>query len=119
MCMLPEHHAFLSRRHFFGRTACGFGPVALASLLNPQLFAAPSHKTSKTAGVLSATHFPPRAKRVIYLFMHGGPMATSAQPAMIRSACAEIGGAQSAVCSEGQACYLSVPRGRSQPSGTV
>jgi hypothetical protein len=55
----------LTRRQFFGRTATGIGGAALASLLNPQLFA--------SAGALAHTHFAPKAKRVIYLFMHGGP----------------------------------------------
>lgn len=54
----------LTRRHFFGRTATGIGGAALASLLNPSLFA---------GAALPSTHFAPRAKRVIYLFMSGGP----------------------------------------------
>ena len=51
-----------TRRQFFSRTAAGIGGVALASLLNRSLFAADA-----------GTHFAPKAKRVIYLFMHGGP----------------------------------------------
>ncbi|MFZ2279866.1 MAG: DUF1501 domain-containing protein [Prosthecobacter sp.] len=50
----------LTRRQLFGRASAGIGTAALASLLGEgQGFAAP--------------HFAPKAKRVIYLFMHGGP----------------------------------------------
>jgi hypothetical protein len=49
----------LTRRHFFSRTSTGIGVPALASLLNGQ----------SPAG----THHPAKAKRVIYLFMSGGP----------------------------------------------
>lgn len=62
-----------TRRHFFGRTASGIGTAALASLLNPQLFAAPSATTHSRAGALEQPHFAPKAKRVIYLVMSGGP----------------------------------------------
>jgi hypothetical protein len=61
-----------TRRQFFGRTATGIGTVALASLLNPDLFGAPAQATGRP-GVLRSTHFKARAKRVIYLFMSGGP----------------------------------------------
>ena len=56
-----------TRRQFFSRSARGIGGVALASLLDRSLFAASS------PGMLGQPHFPPKAKRVIYLFMHGGP----------------------------------------------
>ncbi len=57
-----EYRLLMTRRQLFGRTAGGLGTAALASLLDPQLFA-------ETA----APHFSPKAKRVIYLFMSGGP----------------------------------------------
>lgn len=63
----------LTRRHFFGRTATGIGTAALASLLNPSLFGAPAPKAEGVAGTLKDLHFVPKAKRVIYLFMSGGP----------------------------------------------
>jgi hypothetical protein len=66
-------HLFLTRRQLFGRTAAGIGTAALASLLNPQLFAAPETKSAADPGVVPELHFAPRAKRVIYLFMSGGP----------------------------------------------
>lgn len=54
-----------TRRSFLTRTSAGLGSAALASLLKPALFAAP--------GEASLPHFAPKAKRVIYLFMSGGP----------------------------------------------
>ncbi len=58
-----------NRRQFFGRAATGIGAAALASLLDPQLAnAAPVSPGSRDKQNPSA-----RAKRVIYLFMHGGP----------------------------------------------
>jgi len=71
-----QQAALLTRRHFFGRTAAGIGTAALASLLNPQLFAAETAAIPRGGvrpGALSALHFAPKAKRVIYLVMSGGP----------------------------------------------
>ena len=53
-----------SRRRWLQNTALGFGSTALAGL---------SHQAAQ-AGPLSVrpTHFAPRAKRVIFLFMQGG-----------------------------------------------
>ena len=48
----------LNRRTFLSRTGLGLGGMALASLCG---------------GANAAPHFAPRAKRIIYLFMHGGP----------------------------------------------
>jgi hypothetical protein len=69
---LTQVQSLLTRRHFFGRTAAGIGTAALASLLNPHLFAAGA-KPASVAGALNELHFAPKAKRVIYLFMSGGP----------------------------------------------
>src|SRR5919201_384731 len=68
-----EYALLLPRRQLFGRTAVGIGTAALASLLNQRLFAADIDPRLKTSGVLPALHFAPKAKRVIYLFMSGGP----------------------------------------------
>lgn len=57
----------LTRRSFLTRTSAGLGSAALTSLLTPALFASPT-----TEGAI-APHFAPKAKRVIYLFMSGGP----------------------------------------------
>ena len=68
-----EHQLLLTRRQLFGRTAAGIGSAALASLLNERLFAADGDSSLKTLGHLPALHFAPKAKRVIYLHMSGGP----------------------------------------------
>src|SRR5262245_3715692 len=68
-----ERQLLLTRRHFFGRTAAGIGTAALASLLDPRLFAAAPALPGPAPGLLRALHFAPKAKRVIYLFMSGGP----------------------------------------------
>src|SRR5947209_6773830 len=59
-----ENIAALTRRHFLRHCGAGLGTVALASLLNPDLFAQPTG-TAHPAGV---PHFAPRARRVIFLF---------------------------------------------------
>src|SRR2546426_11542396 len=72
---IQEEKLLLTRRHFFGRMATGVGAAALGSLLNPGLFAALTDEAEKPKGPLGAPHFAPKARRVIYLFMAGGPAA--------------------------------------------
>ncbi len=62
-----------SRREFFGRFALGLGGAALVSLLNREAAAEPGVAANPFKGILDAPHFAPRAKRIIYLFMSGGP----------------------------------------------
>jgi len=59
----------MSRRAMLRRCAGGFGGVALAALLNEQA----SQATSKNSLHRQATHFAPKAKNVIFLYMDGGP----------------------------------------------
>jgi hypothetical protein len=61
--------SILSRRDLLRHSAAGFGYLALASLLADESRAAPP------ADPLAPRppHFAPRAKRVIFLFMAGGP----------------------------------------------
>src|SRR5438105_8229899 len=68
-----EKRLLLTRRHFFSRAATGLGAAALGSLLNPNLFSALGSETDLSKLPLGQPHFAPRAKRVIYLFMAGGP----------------------------------------------
>ena len=72
--MTPHQRYVLrqTRRAFLGRAATGVGGVALASLLNPRLFAADA-PAGRYQGVVNPRHFPPKVKRVIYLYMAGGP----------------------------------------------
>jgi len=71
--MNPEREArlLLTRRNLFGRAAGGVGVAALASLLGRGSMAAEA--ASGHGGVLTELPFAPKAKRVIYLFMSGGP----------------------------------------------
>jgi len=59
----------LSRRAMLRRSAVGFGSLALTSLLGDHTRAA--HSANPLAPVLP--HFAARAKRIIFLFMSGGP----------------------------------------------
>jgi Protein of unknown function (DUF1501) len=66
MAMSPYGPRTLTRRELLRQSAIGFGGLALAALLNDE---------AKADDPLAARspHFPARAKRVIFLFMHGGP----------------------------------------------
>ncbi len=71
---IREHQILTTRRHFFSRTASGIGTAALASILKPDLFAGITGGSKPTLQPEKLrTHFAPKAKRVIYLFMAGGP----------------------------------------------
>ena len=70
MSIFDESVLAETRRQFFAQGARGIGGMALASLLSE---AAPA-RTEKVSGVLPGLpHFPPKAKRVIYLHMVGAP----------------------------------------------
>jgi hypothetical protein len=56
----------ITRRHFFRDVGFGIGSLALTSLANDRLFA------EQTATAVR-THFAPKAKQVIFLFMAGAP----------------------------------------------
>ena len=60
-------HFPVNRRQALKTTACGFGQLALAGLLNESVSAAKNPLAARQP------HFPARAKRVIFLFMQGGP----------------------------------------------
>ena len=64
--------AGLSRRAVLNRFGMGLGGLAVANLINPPALAA--FGEGQDRGVLGGQfHVKPRAKRVIYLFMAGGP----------------------------------------------
>ena len=64
----------LSRRAALQRSAVGFGWLAASSLLAEQLGTQNSKlETSSNPSAAKQPHFTPRAKRVIFLFMKGGP----------------------------------------------
>jgi hypothetical protein len=56
-----------SRRRFLQRAACGIGYTALAASLHEQAVAAGNPLRPRVG------HLPARAKRVIFMFMQGGP----------------------------------------------
>jgi Protein of unknown function (DUF1501) len=62
---------FCCRRGFLTHTSGWLGSAALATLLNGRLGA--DEPGVAVPGVLGRTHFAPRAKNVISLFMSGGP----------------------------------------------
>jgi hypothetical protein len=63
-----EVRAAVTRRTFLGRSACGIGAAALASLLGRTNVAAATSR-----GVVNSLHVAPKARRVIFLTMAGGP----------------------------------------------
>ena len=67
-----------TRRHFFGQAAAstgalGLGSVALQSLMNRGTTFASEAQHSDHPLAPKPTHFPAKAKNVIFLFMAGGP----------------------------------------------
>jgi len=60
----------MNRRDFFSRFALGLGGLALTGLFRRSVA---GEVPDPFAGVLAAPHLTPRAKRIIYLFMSGGP----------------------------------------------
>ena len=61
-----------SRRQWLKMASAGFGNLALASLFHQEA-AAESTANANSALSEKPSHFAPKAKRVIFLFMHGGP----------------------------------------------
>ncbi|MDE0127359.1 MAG: DUF1501 domain-containing protein [Bryobacterales bacterium] len=59
----------VSRRALLRRSALGFGALGLYSLLDEAALLATPSGGSEAGG---KPHFEPRAKRIIFLFMHGG-----------------------------------------------
>jgi hypothetical protein len=68
----PHVTRLLQRRTFLGNALRGVGSVALASLLDSGVLRA-GEDSGRWRGVLSAPHVTPKARRVIFLVMAGGP----------------------------------------------
>ncbi|MBC8356932.1 MAG: DUF1501 domain-containing protein [Planctomycetes bacterium] len=62
-----KHAPFFTRRELLRTTACGFGSVALGGLMSRDSRAASNPLAARDA------QFTPRAKRVIFVFLAGGP----------------------------------------------
>ena len=71
---IHELHTHLNRRQLLANAARPLGGAALASLVGGRVAqAAATSATQTQPGLPGLPHFAPRAKRVIYLFMCGGP----------------------------------------------
>ena len=68
--MSALHPSLISRRHLLKTTACGFGYLALSGLATETAQAASTNQRPLAA---RPPHFVPRARRVIFLYMEGGP----------------------------------------------
>src|SRR5437868_10434290 len=55
----------MTRRSFFNASSGGLGVAALATLM--------AKDSQASGGLTGLPNFPPKAKRVIYLFQHGAP----------------------------------------------
>ena len=81
----------VSRRDVLRRAGCGFGALAFAGLCTDHARAAARNPLAAKPPLLAA-----RAKRVLFVFMHGGPPQTELfdpkmdAPSEIRSAVGEI-----------------------------
>ena len=65
---MNQQTPLITRRSALKRAGCGFGLLALAGLLAQQ-----SGRAAANPLAARLPHFRPRAKRVIFLFMQGGP----------------------------------------------
>jgi len=65
---ITENQLMVNRRQFFGRSALGIGSAALGQLL--------AERADAAGGLPGLPHFAPKAKRVVNLFMNGGPTHT-------------------------------------------
>ena len=63
----------LARRTFLSRTACGIGAAALSSLLKQGAARAGEATLLAGLGSINPLHLVPKAKRIIFLTMAGGP----------------------------------------------
>jgi hypothetical protein len=63
----------LNRRHFLRRSGFHLGAVALGSLLGQDMARAKPAGSAALGGLPGLPHFPPKAKRVIYLHQSGAP----------------------------------------------
>jgi hypothetical protein len=75
--MTADSRTRIHRRAFLGRSSTGIGTLALASLLDPRLLRGADLSATRSrerwTGVVHPLHFAPKVKRIIYLYMAGGP----------------------------------------------
>jgi hypothetical protein len=74
-----EFERLVDRRTFLGQASLGLGATALAGLLQRSLLGANSsslvsaNPLAASRGMVNPLHYPPKAKRLIFLCMAGGP----------------------------------------------
>src|SRR5438105_10024894 len=73
MNLREEILKYRTRRQFFKDCSTGLGTIALASLLNEKLFAAPTVMAADDPLAPKKPHFAAKAKSIIYLHMAGAP----------------------------------------------
>lgn len=62
-----------TRRDFLTKTTLGLGALTLGNLLQPSLLGANAGQVPSMDWGIPGPHFPPKIKRVIYLFQSGAP----------------------------------------------
>src|SRR6476661_5541662 len=78
--LLRQLYLRQTRRSFLGAAARGIGSIALAAMIDPRLARGAGTTTQSSVlnpqsskGVINPLHFAPKAKRIIHLYMAGGP----------------------------------------------
>ncbi len=71
--MITHEESLWNRRELLQRTGAGFGGLALAALLGSESSGEPATATSQNPLAPKPAQFEALAKRVIFLFMPGGP----------------------------------------------
>lgn len=73
MDLHPKLKEIITRRHFFEECGIGVGKIALASLLGGGFQSLAAEASRENPLAPKPPHYAPKAKRIIYLFMAGGP----------------------------------------------
>ena len=73
MSKQPDFSKILSRRSLLQRSALGLGSLGLSDLLSGNGLLTGAENPGAGPLAARATHFAPRAKRVIHFFLNGGP----------------------------------------------
>ena len=101
-----------TRREMLRRSAVGFGSLAMAGLLSAETLRGAEGSVDRSGNdgplALRPPHHPARAKRVIFLFMHGGPSQVDTfdhKPLLERD--------------DDKPCPIDLPRIVSGPTGTL
>lgn len=66
-----SHRRISNRRDFLNLAGSGFGALALATMMHQEPLAADAVGNKGGGGAVQVLHYPPRAKRVVQLFMAG------------------------------------------------